>query len=140
MSNYIEMLNKLRKDAGFNISELANVFFVTRSTIYEWLEYKSSPDEVTIKRIETICKIFNDWLENPLPPAKFYAENLIILLNTLPLDEVNIKKILARIKNKIDQERKKDIEHKAALDAAGFKPVSKEQQRRTLQNITRYIK
>lgn len=140
-----EELENLRRQMGFNISELAKIMKVKRPTIYEWLDSKdpNPKNQARLGLIYSFCERWHELEPGRLGPYKYkkmlHSKCLIDLLAEEKINKQGIMNLL----NMIAKHLLRAIEKRAASDALrhseGFDPMSKEQKIAALKKFARSI-
>ncbi len=112
-----KQINDLRKNIGFNISEIAAILHVQRPTIYGWLESnRAMPRKINQKRLNEIYNICEKWFQKNLEHINCYLDRPIhngqSLLDLLTKKNLNSKIIYAAFEQleKIIKEDDSDLE------------------------------
>ncbi len=134
-------LESLRYSAGFNISQLAEILHSQRPTIYEWLE-GSEPSPKKQQRLDKIYNLFSGWFNEENLRITLYLykgwqedKSLFDLLLEDKINEDLVKKTLRLIKDKLIFQREAETKRESLLQAAGFKPLTKEQKAASLRRV-----
>jgi hypothetical protein len=95
-----QMLNAIKSDLSFNITELAELLDVERPTLYSWLAEKSLPHPINRDRLGTLFMVALAWRKLSKQPLgilrrHFFESGKSLLdlmkLNPLPLSEVKAR-------------------------------------------------
>jgi predicted transcriptional regulator len=134
LENQVEFL---RKDIGFNISELSDILHVSRPTVYEW-QYSAFPNIQKENRIrlEEIYEVCIKWektnlgaIGNNLRRIMYQDKSLFDLLKEENLDRTSISEIFSLLKEIMQKTQDRKNKHEAFIKKHGLEEESKERRR-----------
>ena len=142
-------IENLRRKMGLNISEIAEVLFVTRPTIYEWLGNEDAKlHSFNQQRLNLIYELFLIWDKKNIGRIgsnyfhkMIMSENksLFMLLTEEELNKERICNVMNQIQELKEIQNKNDELRKTFLQQHGFEEVSKEAREDNLNKFIRNI-
>lgn len=127
----------LRKDIGFNISELSDILHVSRPTVYEWIDSESpniqTENQIRLNEIYDVCAKWKKTnlgrIGNKLRRVMYWDKSLFDLLKEESLDRASINEIFSLLKEIMQRNQDRKTKHEAFIKKHGLEEASKKRRR-----------
>lgn len=132
-----EQVEFLRKDIGFNISELSSILHISRPTVYEWIDSESpniqTENQIRLNEIYDVCAKWKETnlgrIGNNLRRIMYQDKSLFDLLKEENLDRTSISEIFSLLKEIMQKNQDRKNKHEAFIKKHGLEEESKKRRK-----------